>query len=275
VTPRTWAAWTASALVVVLTSTNPVYRGLVLLVALNALLTFRRADASLRALFIAVGAAAAAATIINTLLSHTGEHTLFSLPGGIPGIGGRVTLDAVVYGLDVALGICAAVLAAAPLGRVLYPHDLLDALPRGLQRTAALVGSALNLVPGVARNAVQISEAQRMRGVHGTRLRDLRAVAAPIVLSALDDSLQLAEAMEARGFGSRTRTSYAAHHVDRHGVLVVAASAGAVALVLVARATGSLPDWYPFPTASIPDVEVLPLLACLLLAAPLLTWRRS
>ncbi|MDQ2959665.1 MAG: energy-coupling factor transporter transmembrane protein EcfT [Candidatus Dormibacteraeota bacterium] len=274
-TPRIWAAWTASALVVVLTSTNPVYRGLVLLVALDVLLTFRRRDATLRPLFIAVGVAAALAALINTLLSHTGVHTLFTLPAGIPGIGGPVTADALVYGLDVALGISAAVLAAAPLGRVLHPHDLLDAFPRALQRTAALVGSALNLVPGMARNAVQISEAQRMRGVRGTRLRDLRAVAAPIVLSALDDSLQLAEAMEARGFGSRTRTSYTTHRVDRHGVFVLVAAAVAGVLVVVARATGSVSDWYPFPAAVLPDVALLPLLACLLLAAPLLPWRRS
>ena len=66
---RAFAAWSAAALVVVLTSTNPVYRVLVLLVALNVLLALRRPDASLRALFIAVGVAAVLATLLNAVLS--------------------------------------------------------------------------------------------------------------------------------------------------------------------------------------------------------------
>jgi energy-coupling factor transport system permease protein len=273
--PRAFAAWSAAALVVVLTSTNPVYRVLVLLVVLNVLLSLRRSDAALRPLFIAIGVAALAAVLLNTVLGHTGVHVLVTVPEQIPGLGGPITAEAVVYGVDVAVGIAAAVLAVAPLSRVLHPHDLIDAFPRPLQRTAALTGAALNLVPGVARNAVAINEAQRMRGGTGTRLRDWRAVAAPVVLSALDDSLQLAEAMEVRGFGSGARTRFAVARLHITDLVVIAGALAAIALVVVARVTGSLADWYPFPTVVAPDVAVLPVIACLLLALPLVAWRRS
>lgn len=272
---RAFALWSAAALVVVLTSTNPVYRVLVLLVALNVVISLRRPDATLRALFVAVGVAALAAILLNAALSHTGGHVLFTLPGQLPGLGGPITVEAVVYGVDVALGIAAAVLAVAPLSRALHPHDLVDAFPRPLQRTAALTGAALNLVPAIARNAVAINEAQRMRGGTATRVRDWRAVVAPVVLSALDDSLQLAEAMEVRGFGSGPRTRYVTTRLDRAAVMVIACSLAAIALVIVARVAGSLPDWYPFPTVVAPDVAVLPVAACLLLSAPLVAWRRS
>jgi energy-coupling factor transport system permease protein len=273
--PRAFAAWSAAALVVVLSSTNPVYRALILLIALNVLISLRRPDASLRPLFIAVAVASFLAVLLNVLLSHTGAHTFAALPDGIPGIGGPLTVEAVIYGLDVALGLATAVLAMAPLSRVLHPHDLIDAFPRPLQRTAALTGAAINLVPAVARNAVAVSEAQRMRGRDGTRLRDWHAVAAPIVISALDDSLQLAEAMEARGFGAGSRTRYATSRLDLSAVLVIACSLTAAALTVVARLTGALPDWYPFPVASAPDVALLPVLACVLLVVPLLAWHRS
>jgi energy-coupling factor transport system permease protein len=272
---RAFAAWSAAALVVVLTSTNPVYRALVLLVALNVLLGLRRADAPLGPLFIVVGVAGLVAALLNAALSHTGAHVLFTVPEPFPVIGGPVTAEALVYGADVALGIAAAVLAIAPLSRVLYPHDLIDAFPRQLQRTAALTGAALNLVPAVARNAVAINEAQRMRGSGGTRLRDWHAVAAPVVLSALDDSLQLAEAMDARGFGSGPRTCYSTTRAGRAGAAVIACALAAVALIVVARLTGGAPDWYPFPVATMPAVAVMPVLACLLLAAPLIAWHRS
>jgi energy-coupling factor transport system permease protein len=273
--PRALAVWSAAALVVVLSSTNPLYRGLVLLVAVNVLVGLRRRDAALRPLFIAVGVASAVAVVLNAVLSHTGAHTIVTLPEQLPGIGGAITSEAVIYGVDVALGLAAAVLAVAPLSRVVHPHELIDAFPRPLQRTAALTGAAVNLVPAVARNAVAISEAQRMRGSRGTRLRDWHAVAAPIVLSALDDSLQLAEAMEARGFGSGRRTRYQTTRLDVPAMVVIAGAVGAVVLTIVARASGALPDWYPFPVATLPTVALLPVIGCALLALPLLAWRRS
>src|ERR1019366_10648167 len=105
--PRAWAAWSAAALVVVLTSTNPIYRALVLLVAFNVLLARRRPDAALRPLLIAVSVAAIVAAVLNTLLSHTGAHIVFSVPDQVPGIGGPITAEAALYGVDVALGVAA------------------------------------------------------------------------------------------------------------------------------------------------------------------------
>jgi energy-coupling factor transport system permease protein len=119
-----------------------------------------------------------------------------------------------------------------------------------------------------------ISEAQRMRGSAGTRLRDWRSVAAPVVLSALDDSMQMAEAMEARAFGSGPRTRYATAPFDLAAMAVAACSVTAIGLVIAARVTGSLPDWYPFPVATLPDVSVLASIACALLVAPLVAWHR-
>ena len=272
---RAWSAWSAASLVVVLTSTNPVYRALVLLVAVNVLLALHRPDARLRPLFIAVVVGAAFTVLLNAVVSHTGAHPLVTLPSQIPVLGGAITGEAALFGIDVALGLAAAVVAVAPLSRVLHPHDLLDAFPAVLQRTAALLGSAINMVPAVARSAVAIHEAQRMRGSGGSRVRDWRAVAAPVVLSALDDSLQLAEAMEARGFGSGARTRYAPAPLGLPGAGVLLAALGAVALTVGARAAGMLPDWYPFPVVTAPDISVLPVLACLLLATPLVVWHRS
>ncbi|MEO8899193.1 MAG: energy-coupling factor transporter transmembrane component T [Candidatus Dormibacter sp.] len=273
--PRAWAAWSAASLVVVLTSTNPAYRALVLLIALNVLLSLRRRDAAMRPLLVATAVAVVLATLLNTVLSHTGNHVVVTIPSAVPGIGGPITVEAVVYGVDVALGIAAAVLSLAPLSRVLHPHELLDAFPAPLQRTAALTGSAINLVPAVMRNAVAISEAQRMRGGAGTRLRDWHAVAAPVLLSALDESIQLAEAMEARGFGSGPRTRFATARMDAASVLVIVCSVAAVVVTVVARVSGSLPDWYPFPSVTVPELAVLPVAACILLTAPLVAWRRS
>ena len=123
-------------------------------------------------------------------------------------IGGPLTLEAALFGLSTGIGIAAAVLAAAPLSLVLAPHALVDALPAALARTGAAIGTALNLIPGIARSATEIRDAQRMRGWRSRRVREWPDLAVPVVLTALEGSITLAEAMEARGYGSGMRTHY-------------------------------------------------------------------
>src|SRR5665811_724175 len=135
----------------------------------------------------------------------TGAHAFLALPAGIPVLGGPLTIEAVLFGASTGVGIAAAVLAAAPLSLVLLPNSLVDALPSGLARTGAAIGTALNLIPGIARSATEIRDAQRMRGWRSRRLREWPDLAVPVVLTALEGSITLAEAMEARGYGSGVR----------------------------------------------------------------------
>ena len=122
-------------------------------------------------------------------------------------------------------------LAAAPLSLVLQPHSLVDALPGALARTGAAIGTALNLIPGIARSATEIRDAQRMRGWRPRRVREWPDLAVPVVLTALEGSITLAEAMEARGYGSGARTHYGEQvwHSQRTVVVAVVAPAAAIA----------------------------------------------
>ena len=174
--------------------------------------------------------AAGIAIATTTLASHTGDHAFLVLPSGIPVIGGALTLEAALFGLSTGIGIAAAVLAAAPLSLVLQPHALVDALPRALARTGAAIGTALNLIPGIARSATEIRDAQRMRGWRSRRVREWPDLAVPVVLTALEGSITLAEAMEARGYGSGVRTHYSEQVWSREDVLVAVVAAAAAVL---------------------------------------------
>ena len=266
--PRAIGAWSLAALAISVSTTDPVYRGVVALCALNLILARGRPGVRLRPLLVTVVVAAALATLVSLLLSHTGSHPLIELPSGVPAIGGVITLEALVFGLGTGLGIAAALLAVAPLTLVSDPYDLVDALPSPLARTGAAIGTALNLIPGMVRSAADIRDAQRLRGWRPRRVRDWPHVAVPVVLTAVESSITLAEAMEARGWGSGPRTRYVA---TRHSSLDVAVAVSALlagAAFLALRAAGAVPDWYPFP--SIPPLSVNPaaLVCCLLLILP-------
>jgi energy-coupling factor transport system permease protein len=273
--PRCLAAWSAAALTMALVSTQPVYRLLTLLAALNVVLATAQPHRRLRPLLVATTIAMALAVVLNVLLSHTGDTDFAALPSSIPVFGGRLTLEATVYGADAAVGLAAAVLAVAPLNLALEPHDLVDALPRARQRTAMAAAAALNLVPGIGRSYVAVRDAQRMRGLPVRGVRALPDLLVPVALSAMEDSLQLAEAMEARAYGSGPRTHYRVRRVAAADVAVLLASMTALLITIGARVSGGDDDWYPYPTVTAPAVSALMLTACLLLLTPVMAWRRS
>ena len=266
--PRTWLVWSIAAVAVALMTDNPVYRGLVALVALNVLLSWVPAERRLRPLAVAIAFAGLFAAVIDILATHTGDHVFATLPAWIPLAGGRWTLEAVAFGGAVALGLVAALLAVAPLSLILEPHDVVDAMPPVLERTGIALASSLNLVSGFGRTFSEVRDAQRMRGWRPRGLRSWNEVLVPTLLTAIEDSVRLAEAMEARGFGGGRRTSYAGGSFDRRDVVVVGAALGAVGLFVGARLAGVQVDWYPYPALSMPPANPVLLAACLALALP-------
>jgi len=73
-----------------------------------------------------------------------------------------------------------------------------------------ILTSAMQFVPVIARRAREILDAQRARGIRLERdaasLRNYPALLAPLLIQSFTLADQLAEAMEARGFGSPRRT---------------------------------------------------------------------
>ena len=266
--PRAWLVWSLAAVTVALVTDNPVYRGLVALVALNVLLAWLPPGRRLRPLILAVVLAAALAALINVLASHTGADTIARLPDGLPLVGGPLTLESLAFGGALGLGLVAALLAVAPLSLVLEPHDVVDAMPASMERTGIVVATSLNLVGGFGRIFAEVRDAQRMRGWQPRGLRSWNEVLVPVVLTAIEDSVLLAEAMEARAFGAGRRTSYAVSRFGWREVVVMAAALAAAALFLGLRVAGVAMDWYPYPTLALPPVNPLLVAGCLGLALP-------
>ena len=265
---RAVAAWSAACLFIVLFTTNPAYKAVVLAAAIASL----SAGAGLhrmRGLLTGVVLIATIATSINFVSAHLGTTVMFSLPSAIPGIGGPYTLEALAAGMSGGLTVGAAIVAAAPFSLMLASHDVMDALPSALSRTGAAIAASLNLVPSVAASFVQVSEAQRLRGWRPRGPRSWAEVVVPVVLTSVEGSIQLAESMEARGFGSGPRTSLKAAPLKTKDWILVGASAAAVILLVSARASG----WYPYPILEVPSIGLLPLAACLLLFTPVVIWR--
>lgn len=270
--PRAVATWAAACLAIVLLTNNPVYRGLVALVAINMLVAHRRAGISLRPLLVLLAWFALLTIAYNPLLSHAGSHPLTHIPRSLPGIGGAVTVESIAYGASAAIGLIAGALASAPLFMVMEPADLVDVMPDRLRGLGTALAAALNLLPSVARSFVRVREAEQLRGSPRRGPQALVSLVVPVTLSTIEASITLAEAMEARAYGSGIRTHYHDPRPGRTDIIAAGAAVAGAVLMLALRIAGVELDWYPFPVLTVPGVAWEAVAACTLTAVALPSW---
>jgi energy-coupling factor transport system permease protein len=116
-----------------------------------------------------------------------------------------VTSEELAEALYQGLRLTAVGLAFAAYALLLDQDRLLLAGGR-LRRSVLAVALATRLVPTLERDAAGFVEALRGRGVAVEGLRGRARLLSPLVAGSLERSLNLAESMEARGFGREGRT---------------------------------------------------------------------
>ena len=95
----------------------------------------------------------------------------------------------------------AAVTLAFAVYALLLDHDSLLRSARFARKSALVVALATRLVPTLERDVHGLVEALRGRGVEVEGVRGRARLVSPLVSGSLERALNLAEAMEARGYG--------------------------------------------------------------------------
>jgi len=153
-------------------------------------------------------------------------NTLFELPivdlpewmAGIR-IGGAITQERLTFafaeGVQIATLIC--IFAAAT--SLTSPHRLLRQMPVFIYEFGVALVIATSVLPQLVTSATRIKSAQRMRGI---QRRGWAGVALPLLEESLARSLDLAAAMDSRGYGySRNRSRYRREKILLHDLSVV------------------------------------------------------
>jgi energy-coupling factor transport system permease protein len=123
--------------------------------------------------------------------------------------------------------------------RTTAPEDLGNALVKvGLPYTFAFVlSTSLQLVPVIGRKAQNVVDAQRSRGIPLEpglpALRHYPALLAPLLIQAFQLADELAEAMEARGFGRPGRTFWRDYRLRTLDWLILAGATIALAIITI------------------------------------------
>ena len=166
--------------------------------------------------------------VVTPFVESLGFHVWWSGPV-VPVLGQLdVTREEVGAAVTQALRFAAVMLAFLPYA-LLLDHDRLVGGAGFLRRSALAVALATRLVPTLERDAAGLVEGLRGRGIEPSGTRGWARLVSPLVAGSLERGLNLAEAMEARGYGRPGRTRMPRppwSRVDR------AALAVAVALVV-------------------------------------------
>ncbi|MDQ3619479.1 MAG: energy-coupling factor transporter transmembrane protein EcfT [Actinomycetota bacterium] len=189
--PAAWVVWTLCGGLVALATTNPFYLLLVFAGAWVVHAAHRHPGPGIRSFWIF--ASFGLLTIVTrTALVLLGPVSRGSVVAAMLE-GARLAVMLVVYGT---------------FNSVSDPWRLLRLAPRRFHEPALASVLALSIAPRMIDAGVRVREAQRLRGIHAGRLRNLPALAVPVLSTGMEEAVTLAESMDARGHGRGRRSRY-------------------------------------------------------------------
>jgi energy-coupling factor transport system permease protein len=170
-------------------------------ITLLLLLVCLRAPAPRRRLYL-VGAFVSGfgVFVVSPFVASIGSDVLWSGPT-VPVLGRLdVTREELHLALFQGLRLTAVTLAFAVYA-LLLDHDRLVQAAGFARRSVLAIALATRLVPTLERDAAGLLESLRGRGVAVAGLRGRGRLVSPLLAGSLERALNLAEAMEARGYG--------------------------------------------------------------------------
>jgi energy-coupling factor transporter transmembrane protein EcfT len=142
----------------------------------------------------------------------------------MPGIriGGAVTLERLSSSVHEGVIIATMIALFGAATSLTSPHKLLRVLPVFIYEIGITLVIATSVFPQLAASFQRIRKAQKLRGIEGSKFRNL---ALPLLEESLTRSLQLAESMDSRGYGvSRKRSRYRPEKWHRRDSVIVMTS---------------------------------------------------
>jgi energy-coupling factor transport system permease protein len=221
--PGAWWLWAIGLAAAASRTTNPVVLVLVLTVSGLVVATCRsdapwgRSYAAFLKLSLVI---IALRVVLQSVLSSSaqGVTVLVTLPeiplpevfAGLK-LGGVVTAEAVLRAFYEGLQLATIICAVGAANSLASARRLLRCVPGALYELGVATVVALTFAPQLVSDAARVRAAHRLRGQSDTGLRALARTVMPVLEGALDRSVELAAAMDSRGYGRTTDAS----RVDR------------------------------------------------------------
>lgn len=228
--PGAWWLWGIGLAAAASRTTNPLLLSLILVVS-GFVAAARRSDtpwAGSYGAFLKLGLVIIAIRIVlQAILSNSsqGVHVLFTLPqvplpdwaAGLK-LGGVVTSEALLSAFYAGLQLATILCCIGAVNSVASARRLLRCLPGALYEVGVAVAVALTFAPQLVTDAARIRAAHRLRGRPPGGMLRLKRIVIPVLEGALERCIELAAAMDSRGYGRTTEARPGSRRVT--GILV-------------------------------------------------------
>lgn len=257
--PLAWWAWALGLMVAAARTTNPLLLGL-LLAVLAVVVAARRPDAAWAGSFAAAlrlgGVVIVVRLVLQVLLgAPVGAGIAFTLPevtlpdwmAGVR-LGGIVTWGSIVIGLCEGLRLSVMIACVGAANSLAAASRLLRSVPAALYELGVALVVALTFAPHLFDDARRVRAARRLRGYDEGRIAGFARAAGPVLDGGLERSIQLAAAMDSRGYGRSG--SVPAHSRRVQAALVLAGFAG-VLVGMYGLFDSAAPRWLGWPLLAV------------------------
>jgi len=188
------------------------------------------------------------ATGINPLFNHQGGTIVGYLPNGNP-----LTLESIMFGLAAAVMLATVITWFSCFNTVMSSDKIIYLFGRIIPALSLILAMALRLVPRFRDQIKVISNAQKCIGrdvSDGNIFRKARhgiKILSIMITWALENAIETADSMKARGYGLPRRTAFSIFRFDRRDVWAAAYIFVCCAIV-IAGAVTEVSRFRYFPT---------------------------
>ncbi len=253
--PLAWWAWALGLMVAASRTTNPLLLT-ALLACLATVVATRRPEAPWGGAFSTALRLGMLVMALRTLLQvlvgdPLGAHVIGSLPQiALPGwmagvrLGGLVTWESILVGLAEGLRLATMIACVGAANSLAAPSRLLRTVPAALYELGVALVVALTFAPRMLEDSRRVRAARRLRGHDDGRLSGFVRAGGPVLDGGLERSIQLAAAMDSRGYGRTGTLPARARHIQT--ALVLAGFAG-VLMGMYGLFDTAAPRWLGWP----------------------------
>lgn len=187
--------------------------------------------------------------LTNPLFVHRGETILFFLNDN------PVTLEAVIYGIFASLMLMSVFYICRCYSEIMTSDKFIYLFGRVIPKLSLVLSMTLAFIPKMKRKWKEIDEAQRALGIYATesyvdKIKSKMRVLSILLTNSLENSVDTADSMRARGYGLHGRSSYAIYRFTASDALyfAITSALGIACIVMIACGVSDF-GYYPVMSA--------------------------
>lgn len=186
------------------------------------------------------------AAIINPLITHNGEMIILYINQR------PITIEAIVFGFAMAGMLLAVIFWFGSFNKLMTSDKFLYIFGKISPALALLISLTMRLIPRFGHQITVIANAQKTIGMDPSvgsfiqRLKALLRIISVLMSWALENAVETADSMKARGYGLKNRTTFQLFKFDAYDLIATILIAVLFFIQLIASALGwSTFNYYP------------------------------